>query len=435
MSEPQMPLNPKESRFGWPKASRKEEFAARLAQNPKAHHRVVIENQQMDLPIIKVHQNVPKYRMENGRTASAQVEWLAKHPDKPKTFFKEDSELWEVQAAQHDLLLKLVERSILRKYFENPVNKQVDPILLDEDGFVVNGNRRLATWRDMYHSDRTKFARYEYIDLVVLPHVDAKAIDRLEASLQIEPDIKDDYTWDAEANMMLAKLDEYGESGLAELYGKKDPQIREILLMREYAEEWLKSRGKENMWSLVADGELAFRRIVTTRSKVGSAGRQQLFKEAAFALIDNPDEVKDSLHDAINGMALNIDAIVDKLKAGFDIAPATADAATDELFGGGPAPASGAEAQDLALSKAIATGDNSAKARQIIVDYIETQKLLRREAKTAERLLDCCAKANSLLEEGVKLGLMAETKTEGIEAQLQQLEAKIARIRTFVAKK
>jgi len=429
-----MPLNPKDSRFGWPRAARKEEFAARLAQSPQAHHRVVVENQKMDLPIIKVHQNLPKYRMENGRTASAQVEWLAKHPDKLKTFFKEDPELWSVQEAQHGLLLKLVERSILRKYFENAVNKQVDPILLDEDGFVVNGNRRLATWRDLFHTDRAKFARYEYIEVAVLPHVDPKAIDRLEASLQIEPDIKDDYTWDAEANMMLAKLDEYGESGLAELYGKKDAQIREILLMREYAEEWLKSRGKENMWSMVADGELAFRRIVTTRSKVGSAGRQQLFKEAAFALIDNPDEVKDSLHDAINGMALNIDAIVDKLKAGFEIAPSVPDSATDELFGGGPAPTSGADVQDLALSKAIATGDNSAKARQIIVDFIETQKLLRREAKTAERLLDCCAKANSLLEEGVKLGLMAETKTDGVEAQLEQLEAKIARIRAFVAK-
>jgi hypothetical protein len=435
MPDQQMPLNPKESRFGWPKASRKEEFTARLAQKPQAHHRVVVENQQMDLPIIKVHQNLPKYRMENGRTASAQVEWLAKHVDKPRNFFKEDPELWDVQETQHELLLRLVERSILRKYFENPLNKQVDPILLDEDGFVVNGNRRLATWRDLFHSERTKFARYEYIDVVVLPHVDPKAIDRLEASLQIEPDIKDDYTWDAEANMMLAKLDEYGEAGLAELYGKKDAQIREILLMREYAEEWLKSRGKESMWSLASGNELAFRRIVTTRAKVGSAGRQQLFKEAAFALIDNPDEVKDSLHDAINGMALNIDAVVEKLKAGFDIAMPPSDPAADELFGGGPSPAGGADAQDLALSKAIATGDNAAKARQIIVDYIETQKLLRREAKTAERLLDCCAKANSLLEEGVKLGLMAETKTEGVEAQLQQLESKVERIRAFIAKK
>jgi hypothetical protein len=174
---------------------------------------------------------------------------------------------------------------------------------------------------------------------------------------------------------------------------------------------------------------------VTTRSKVGSAGRQQLFKEAAFALIDNPEEVKDSLHDAINGMALNIDQIVDKLKAAFEISAPTSDAAADELFGGDPATGSGAEAQDLTLSKAIATGDNTAKARQIIVDFIETQKMLRREAKSAERLLDCCAKANSLLEEGVKIGLTAETRTDGVAAQLEQLEAKIARIKAFLGKK
>lgn len=435
MPDPQMPLNPKDSRFGWPKASRKEEFAARLAQNPQAHHRVVVENRQIDLPIIKVHQNVPKYRMANGRTASAQVEWLAKHPGKPKTYFTDDPELWEVQEAQHELLLKLVEKSILRKYFENPTNKQIDPILLDEDGFVVNGNRRLATWRDLFHSERGKFGRYEYVDVAVLPHVDPKAIDRLEASLQIEPDIKDDYTWDAEANMMIAKLDEYGEGGLAELYGKKEAQIRELLLMREYADEWLKSRGKENMWSLVAGDELAFRRVVSTRVKVGGAGRQQLFKEAAFALIDNPNEVKDSLHDAINGMALNIDPIVEKLKTAFEVPAPPADAAAAELFGGGPVPANAAEAQDLALSKAIATGDNSTKARQIIVDFLETQRMLKREAKSAERLLDCCAKANSLLEEGIKLGLAAETKTEGVVAQIEQIETKIARIRAFLAKK
>lgn len=435
MSDPQMPLNPKESRFGWPKLSRKEEFLARRAQNPQAHHRVVVEKAQVDLPIFKVHQNLPKYRMENGRTASAQVEWLAKHADKPRTFFKDDPELWEVQEVQHELLLKLVERSLLRKFFENPINRQVDPILLDEDGFVVNGNRRLATWRDLFYSDRSKFGRYEYIDVAVLPHADAKAIDRLEASLQIEPDIKDDYTWDAEANMMHAKLDEYGESGLAELYGKKESQIRELLLMREYAEEWLKSRGKEHMWSLITSDELAFRRIVTTRARVGGAGRQQLFKEAAFALIDNPEEVKDSLHDAINGMALNIDPIVEKLKAAFEITAPASDAATEALFGGTPAPTAGAESQDLALSRAIASGDNATKARQIIVDFIETQRMLRREAKSAERLLDCCAKANSLLEEGINIGLGAETKTEGVEAQLQQLDAKIVRIRAFLARK
>ncbi len=430
-----MPLNPKESRFGWPKAARKEEFAARLAQNPQAHYRVVVENVQMDLPIIKVHQNVPKYRMENGRTASAQVEWLAKHPDKPKTFFKDDPELWYVQEAQHELLLKLVERTILRKFFANPLNKQVDPILLDEDGFVVNGNRRLATWRDLFHSDRTKFARYEYVDVAVLPHIDHRAIDKLEAKLQIEPDIKDDYTWDAEANMMLAKRAEYGDLGLAELYNKRESQIRELLDMRDYAEEWLKSRGKEHMWSLASDKELAFRRIVTTRAKVGGTGRQQLFKEAAFALIDNPDEVKDSLHDAINGMALNIEPIVDKLKAAFDIKKPATDADTEDLFGGAPPPGGGAEAIDLALSQAITGGDNASKARQIIVDFIETQKMLKREAKSAERLLDCCAKANSMLEEGIKLGLTAETKTDGVEAQLEQLATKIERIRSFLAKK
>lgn len=436
MDMPQMPLKPKESRFGWPKPARKEEFAARLAEEIRAHHRVEVENQQIDIPIIKVHQNLPKYRLENGRTASEQVEWLAKNSDKPKNFFRNDPELWEIQEVQHELLLKLVGRSILRKYFENSAHKQVEAILLDENGFVVNGNRRLATWRDLFHSDHSKFARYEYIDVAVLPHIDPRAIDKLEAALQIKPDIKEDYSWDAEANMMVAKLNEYGQSGLADLYGKKESQIREILQMQECADEWLKSRGNENMWSLAADRELAFRRIITTRAKVGGIGRQQLFKEAAFALIDNPDEVKDSLHDAINGMAQNLDEIIDKLNEKIDFEKPISNTDTGNLFGGfGEAIGRKNEAQDMALSKAISAGENAAKARKIIVEYIETQRILRREAKTAERLLDCCSKANSLLEEGLKLGLTAETKTEGVEAQLEQIESKVKKIRAYLAVK
>ena len=435
MSTP-LPLNPKDSRFGWTKAARIEEFGKKLAAATGATHRVVIQGQTQDIKIIRVHQNVPKYRLENGRTASAQVEHLAKNPQESGGLLLDDPELWKAQEIQHGLLLKLAEKSDLRKYFENTANKQVDPILLDENGFVINGNRRLATWRDLFHSESGKFGHFEYIDVAVLPPVDAKAIDRLEAELQIEKDIKADYTWDSEANMMLAKRQRegYSDKELGELYGMKESEVKELLDMRDYAHDWLRSRGKDNIWSLVAGGELAFRRIVTSRGKVGGTGRQQLFKEAAFALIDNPDEVKDSLHDAINGMAQHIGPIIEKLKTAFAISAPAVDVETTDLFGGGPAKSSG-EADDLALSKEIGKGDNAAAARQIIVEFIESQKQLKRDTKSAEKLLDCCARATGALEDGIKLGLGAETKIEGVAGQLDRLETQIAKIREFIASK
>ncbi len=429
-----IPTNPKKSRFGWPLIDRREEFKNKAACTTGATARVVLQGQTRDLPIIRVHQDVPKYRLENGRTASAQVEYLAKNITVRADLFLGDAELWDSQEAQHNLLLKLAEKSDLRKYFENTVNQQVDPILVDHNGFVVNGNRRLSTWRDLYYADKTTYGHFEYIDLVVLPLVDNKAIDRLEASLQIEKDIKANYTWDAEANMMLAKRERehYSDKDLAELYGKKEADVKELIDMRDYANEFLKSRGKENMWSLVSGAELAFRRIVTTRQKVGGTGRQALFKEAAFALIDSPEAVKDSLHDAINGMANNIEPIIEKLKAAFEVKEALIDAETEDMFG---EPIKTGDSTDLALCKEIAKIENAPKAREIIVEFIESQKELRRNNKTAEKLLDSCARANAALEDGIKIGLGADTKTDGVEAQLKILEERIEKIRKFLADK
>ncbi|MBK7576838.1 MAG: hypothetical protein IPI24_05340 [Ignavibacteria bacterium] len=73
--------------------------------------------------------------MVNGRTVSLQEEYLAKNPTTRQDLFSGDAELWDAQEAQHNLLLQLAKKSDLQKYFEDPTNTQVDPILLDENGF------------------------------------------------------------------------------------------------------------------------------------------------------------------------------------------------------------------------------------------------------------------------------------------------------------
>jgi hypothetical protein len=434
MPQTDIPLNPTKTPFGFPHPERLEAFKTATASAAGATHRVTLQGQVRDFPIIKVRINVPKYRLENGRTSSAQVEFLAKHKDARKDLFSGDPELLDAQEAQHQLLLKLADKSDLRKKFEDATNKQVDPILLDSDGFVINGNRRLATWRDLFMNGGSEYKHLEWIDVVVLPDVDDKAIDRLEAELQIEKDIKADYSWDAEANMMLAKQqrENYTNKELGDLYGMKESEVTELLDMREYAAEWLASRGKQDMWSLVGGAELAFRRIVTGRSKVGGPGRQDLFKKAAFALIDNPAEVNDSLHDAINNLGSHIGLIVEKLQKTFDVKPPKGDASVDDMFGGGGG--NGSEAVDLALAKEIENEDKAAEARKIIVDVIEAEKLKKRESKSANKLLDTCAKANSALQEAC-MALTPEAKTDGVEAQLQAIEKNIQAIRAFLAKK
>ena len=200
-----------------------------------------------------------------------------------------------------DCLLKLGKQSDLQKYFEDTANKQVDAIVLDENGFVVNGNRRLSAWRELVQEDSARYGHFRHIDVAVLPHSEEKEIDRLEATLQITKDIKANYSWDSKANMMLAKQkrDGFSNRELGELYDMKESEVQKLLDMRDYADEYLRSRGKTNLWSLVSGQELAFDKLVSSRQKVAGVGNQEVFKQAAYTLIDNPDEAGGRLYEAI----------------------------------------------------------------------------------------------------------------------------------------
>lgn len=424
---------PATSRFGWPKPTRMEEFQKLLSVPTSATFRIVFQGKTVDIPIIRVPIDLPKYRMANGRTASLQAEHLARNPTAQTDLFSGDVELWNSQEVQHGLLLQLAKQSDLRKYFEDTANKQVEPILLDENGFVVNGNRRLSTWRDLYHTDNVKYGHFRHIDVAVLPHCDEKEIDRLEAALQIAKDIKADYSWDAEANMMVAKQgrDGFSNKELAELYNMKESEIRELMDMRSYADEYLRSRNKANLWSLVSEHEFAFRKIVSSRPRISGIGSQEVFKQAAFALIDNPDEAGGRLYEAIPAIVDSLDQIKAKLQAEFEVNPETAGADLIDLFGGAPFTA-GENLLDMPLAKEIQKPESIEKARKIIVEVIESQRQLKKDSKSAGYLLDCCAKAQSALTAAVKDGLRPESKLVGVAKQLDQIQEQVEKIRTYL---
>lgn len=433
MSEQASILLAAKSRFGWSRPARTEEFKKLLESSPPATYRIEFQSKTMDIPIIRVPIDLPKYRMNNGRTASLQAEHLARNPSAQSDLFSGDAELWNSQEVQHGLLLQLAKQSDLRKYFESTSNKQVEPILLDENGFVVNGNRRLATWRDLNHSDNLKYGHFRNIDIAVLPHCDEKEIDRLEAALQITKDIKADYSWDAEANMMIAKQarDGFSNKELAELYDMKETEISELMDMRSYADEYLRSRKKMDLWSLVSEHEFAFRKIVSSRQRISGIGSQEVFKQAAFTLIDNPDEAGGRLYDAIPAIVDSLDLIKEKLQTEFQVKPETATPELNDLFGGSP-PKPFENLLDLPLAKEIQKPECTEKARKIIVDVIESQRQLKKDSKSAGYLLDCCAKAQSILTAAVKDGLRPESKLIGVAKQLDQIEAQVKKIRSYL---
>ncbi len=422
------------SRFGWPGPKRQEEFRALLKQERLPTHRVVFQGKPEDFPIIRLPASLPKYRMTNGRTASAQEEFLAIRPDARTDLFSGDPEMLDAQEAQHMLLMALAKQANLLEYFKNTANKQVEPILLDELGFVVNGNRRLAAWRTLLEDDPSRYGHFSHIDVVVLPHCDEKEIDRIEAALQIQEDIKADYTWDAEANMMMLKRkrDGFSDRELADLYKMKESDVRDLIDMRDYAADYLRSRNKENHWSLVSEHEFAFKKLVAGRAKLNNMGEQELFKHVAFSLMDKPEEVGGRLYTVIPELQENLDIIREKLQERFQVSPArVADSSElDGLFGAIP---DNRVSIDIPLSAVIQQEKNSEEARRIAVEVIDSQRQLKKDAKTANYLLNNCARANALLEAAVREGLRPESNRIGVKYQIQQIRKHVERIEKWIS--
>jgi len=425
---------PKGSRFGWPKPSRIEEFN-KLTGSSNVHHQMLFKGQVCNFPIIRVSIDLPKYRLENGRTTSAQEEYLAKHPTVAKDLFNADPELWNAQESQHRILVDMAKLSDLQQYFEDPKNIQTEVIILDENGFVINGNRRLATWRELVYKDKAKFSHFENIDVVVLTHCDSKEIDRIEARLQITRDIRADYSWDARAKMMQAKQkrDGFSNKELAEMYDMAESEIKESFDMLAYAEEYLKSRGKEGFWSLVSNQEHAFKKIAQNRPKITTLGKQELFKELAFVLIDKPEDAGGRLYDQIPAIYQHLETVTEKFLEKFPITEeTTVTTELDELLGGKTLfPTE--NTIDIALAKEIATAKNVDVARELLVETLETQKQLKKDKQGADFLIKCCAKAQSALTTATA-NLKAEAKTDGVENQLDAIEELVSKIRAYVKK-
>src|SRR5581483_2584342 len=80
------------------------------------------------MEIHSVPLELPKYRLKNGRTAAAQIEFLATNPKVDRDIFSKDPELVEAQEIQHGLLKNVVNEEGLYEYFKD--HEQELPLIL-----------------------------------------------------------------------------------------------------------------------------------------------------------------------------------------------------------------------------------------------------------------------------------------------------------------
>jgi hypothetical protein len=423
--------------LGLPLAVREKELADLKSTSSERKYDVRFQGKLRPFDVYPVRLELPKYRLENGRTRAAQQDYIAKNKLARDFFDPSRSENEEVQAAQHEILKKMAAHSEpernLFKFFEK--RDQEQPLILDYAGFVVNGNRRLCTYREI-HEDSAE--RFSHVDIIILPKCSPKDIDELEAHLQVEPDIKQEYSWASLALTLRQKLDtkQYGEDQLSAIYELTKKEIQTKIAQLILAEEYLASRKKEGRYLELEKTEFAFDQLLKNRAKLSnSLGRQQLLSEIAFRLIDSPegDRVYASITDAREALpnirdALERELLKDRPKTDRNDAQQQQNR---DLFG--TKPLDPVEAEYADTFQALRVAEDDAAVYQIIQNEIEAKKERERAARRGNSAMDVIRKANTAMAEAVSL-LSAQTSRQGIAEQLDGIEHGIQKVREWLDK-
>ena len=124
--------------LGWALPKRKKYLSDLKEEKSEITHPVRFQGKMQYLPVYMVPLSLPRYRLENGRTTSAQAEYLAGNPELEQQFFRIDGESEEAQLAQHKILIKLASGT-KNLFNEFKTAEQEEPIILSAEGYVING--------------------------------------------------------------------------------------------------------------------------------------------------------------------------------------------------------------------------------------------------------------------------------------------------------
>jgi hypothetical protein len=260
---------------------------------------VPFRQKQLNLVVIEVPIDFPLYNVRSGRTHRAHSQYIDQH-GLPEDFFI-DPEDSHVQGAQHQILLDMVdERGLAKDLLDK---SQKDPIVLTYDGFIIDGNRRVAALK--------REGDVEYVTAIVLPEdaTDAE-IYETEVELQMAAETKAPYNW----------IDEglHIKYGVERLYEKKRPEdalhtvaqrmamsdeevkfILDRLSVVDLYLEWLEQPGKYHLIPTERGGaaEQAFRELADRmrQQQFQRMPQRQLraIREACFAAIASGGGYKD----------------------------------------------------------------------------------------------------------------------------------------------
>ena len=284
-----------------PRSERESQIRKHLAAHKEAESQETdilddFRGKRVELPVVEVDINVPVYRMSNCRTYSEQQNSIALK-ELEKSFFDEGQEVPTVQAEQHQILRKITtsaKESIADIDEVLEIEGQREPILLTATGVVVNGNRRLSAMRELYASDKKKFARFAWVRCAILPSdTTADEIDDIEANLQARPQTKLDYDWVGDARLVRRQINKRRSiEEVAAQLRRRPNEIKNLLQALDEAElylaEWL---GKPGQFGLVTDDAEQLFKDLSKQITGRDVPMQNAVRAIAWSLFDNRDKL------------------------------------------------------------------------------------------------------------------------------------------------
>ncbi len=181
--------------------------------------------QNREMPLVEVDVDWVRFSTLNHRTRAEQLR--ASHLSKQPDLFTADPLGKDAQAAQYAILSQQEGFADLKGDLLE--RRQQEPAVISIEGVLINGNRRAAALRSLYHDDHVLDARY--IQCLLLPD-DAtpdELVD-LEAELQVARDFKEEYSWVNEALLIAELYEREGRSfaHVARKMHREESQVRTL---------------------------------------------------------------------------------------------------------------------------------------------------------------------------------------------------------------
>ena len=185
--------------------------------------------------------------------------------------------------------------------------KEEIPLVLTFDGYVVNGDRRLAILRELEN--------VTHVDAVVLPaDADSKDISGLEMRLQMAEDGKAEYNWLDALLTIEANITEVGftEEEVAREMGCYPKTIQLQRHELDLVNRYLAERGYPGEHFRVESDKQAFETLARAHRDTSDPDRQANLRSLGFNIIARP-AAGSSVHRQIEAMIRNLDTTVDMI--------------------------------------------------------------------------------------------------------------------------